>query len=178
MNILQLNLEARDVHKSCYNWWHKDGVKIDRNKGELFMLVLSECAEAMEGERKDLMDDHLPLRKMAEVECADIVIRALDLVGSYDWQIEDWMPKNMMTDNRSECLLRISICFTDAYAACLRGDESFAARAVSAGILGCYAYCEKFGYDLDGAIAEKRAYNLVRADHTAAARALPGGKKF
>ena len=35
------------------------------------MLIVSEIAEAMEGERKDLMDDKLPHRKMAEVELAD-----------------------------------------------------------------------------------------------------------
>lgn len=45
------------------------------------MLVVSEIAEAMEGERKDLMDDHLPHRKMAEVELADALIRIFD----YSW---------------------------------------------------------------------------------------------
>ena len=39
------------------------------------MLTISEIAEAMEGERKNLMDDHLPHRKMAEVEIADAYIR-------------------------------------------------------------------------------------------------------
>lgn len=34
-----------------------------------------------------------------------------------------------------------------------------------------------FGYDLGGAIAEKRAYNATRADHKLAAR-VDGGKKF
>ena len=43
------------------------------------MLVVSEVAEAMEGDRKNLMDDHLPHRKMIEVELADALIRILDL---------------------------------------------------------------------------------------------------
>ncbi|XUM19805.1 hypothetical protein ACRAVF_19255 [Bradyrhizobium oligotrophicum S58] len=38
------------------------------------MLIVSEIAEAMEGERKSLMDDHLPHRKMVEVELADTLI--------------------------------------------------------------------------------------------------------
>jgi len=34
------------------------------------------------------------------------------------------------------------------------------------------------GFDLDGAMAEKRAYNATRADHKLEARAAKGGKKF
>lgn len=44
-------------------------------------LVHSEVSEAMEGHRKDLMDDKLPHRKMLEVEMADAVIRIFDLAG-------------------------------------------------------------------------------------------------
>jgi len=35
----------------------------------------------MEGDRKGLMDDHLPHRSMIEVELADAIIRILDLAG-------------------------------------------------------------------------------------------------
>ncbi len=45
-------------------------------------LVHSEVSEAMEGYRKDLMDDHLPNRKMVEVELADVFIRIFDLAGA------------------------------------------------------------------------------------------------
>ena len=45
------------------------------------MLIVSEVAEAMEGDRKDLMDDKLPHRKMIEVELADALIRIFDLAG-------------------------------------------------------------------------------------------------
>lgn len=34
------------------------------------------------------------------------------------------------------------------------------------------------GYDLGGAIAEKRAFNAVRSDHKIEARQAEGGKKF
>jgi hypothetical protein len=34
------------------------------------------------------------------------------------------------------------------------------------------------GYDLGGAIAEKRAFNAIRADHKLEARRAPGGKAF
>jgi hypothetical protein len=45
-------------------------------------LIHSEVSEAMEGFRKDLMDDKLPHRKMGEVELADAVIRCFDLAGA------------------------------------------------------------------------------------------------
>ena len=44
-------------------------------------LIHSEVSEALEGFRKDTMDDHLPHRKMAEVELADAIIRIFDLAG-------------------------------------------------------------------------------------------------
>lgn len=52
---------------------------MDRNVGELLCLVHSEISEAMEGHRKNLMDDKLPHRKMLEVELADALIRILDM---------------------------------------------------------------------------------------------------
>lgn len=57
--------------------WHDN----PREVGTMLALVHSEISEAMEGFRKDLMDDHLPQRKMAEVELADAVIRIFDLAG-------------------------------------------------------------------------------------------------
>ena len=46
------------------------------------MLTVTEVAEAMEGHRKGLKDDHLTHRDMLEVELADTVIRVLDLAGA------------------------------------------------------------------------------------------------
>ncbi len=65
-------------------WWSnpQTGKPIERNTGEMLMLIVSEIAEGMEGDRKDLMDDKLPARKMLEVELADAVIRIFDLAGS------------------------------------------------------------------------------------------------
>ncbi len=66
-------------------WWTNPGTKepISRNTGELLMLCVSELSEAMEGDRKDLMDDKLPHRKMLEVELADAIIRICDLAGAH-----------------------------------------------------------------------------------------------
>lgn len=56
-----------------------DGSKTE--PGTQLMLIVSEVAEAMEGLRRDLMDDHLPHRKMEEVELADAMIRIMDYAG-------------------------------------------------------------------------------------------------
>lgn len=55
--------------------WHNE----PREVGTMIALCHSELSEALEGARKDLMDDHLKHRKMFEVELADTVIRILDL---------------------------------------------------------------------------------------------------
>lgn len=71
-------------------WWTdlETGDRKDRNKGELLMLMVSEIAEAMEGVRKNLKDDHLPHRQMVEVELADCVIRIADFCGAYGYDLE------------------------------------------------------------------------------------------
>lgn len=114
-----LNDLARECHEANQHWWHdpKTGERLNRNKGELLCLMHSEISECMEGERKDLMDDKLPHRRMAEVELADTLIRIFDYAGA-------------------------------------------------------------FGYDLDGAVAEKRAFNASRADHKAEARLRANGKQW
>jgi len=61
--------------------WYRDpgtGLPVQRNVGEVIALMHSELSGALEGWRKDLMDDHLPHRKMIEVEFADCIIRILD----------------------------------------------------------------------------------------------------
>lgn len=59
----------------------------NRNRGEMLMLMVTELAEALEGERKGLMDTHLPHRKMAEVELADCIIRLMDYAGGFGYDI-------------------------------------------------------------------------------------------
>ncbi len=71
--------------------WHDS----PREKGTLLMLVVTEIAEAMEGERKGLADDKLPHRPMAEVEMADAVIRIMDYCGLHGYDLEGAMREKL-----------------------------------------------------------------------------------
>lgn len=84
-----LNDYADQSHMDNIQWWHDElGKPIERNKGELLMLMVSELAEAMEGERKNLWDDKLPKRPAVEVELADCLIRIFDYAGAYCLDLE------------------------------------------------------------------------------------------
>lgn len=85
-DILTQQCHGAAVHAG---WWTdlKTGERVDRNVGECLALIHSEISEAMEGFRKDLMDDKIPTRKMAEVELADAVIRIFDLGGKLGFDI-------------------------------------------------------------------------------------------
>jgi hypothetical protein len=77
----EINKLAAEVHEANKKWWVdlETGEPLKRNVGEMLCLVHSEISEAMEGHRKNLMDDKLPHRKMIEVELADAVIRIFDI---------------------------------------------------------------------------------------------------
>lgn len=78
-----IELLCDDVHTANAKWWVdlNTDLPLDRNVGEMLCLVHSEISEALEGHRKNLMDDKLPHRPMIEVELADAVIRIFDLAA-------------------------------------------------------------------------------------------------
>lgn len=78
----------RSIQNKIYNhnvrvgWWKKQ-----REVGTCIALIHSEYSEAMEGFRKDKMDDHLPHRENPEVEIADGMIRSFDLAGACGYDL-------------------------------------------------------------------------------------------
>lgn len=176
------NLLAAEIHAANKHWWHHPatGERLDRNKGELLMLMVSEVAEAMEGERKNLMDDKLPHRRMAEVELADVLIRLYDYAGGFGCDLSPHVTVAHlhlpdMPDNKAAALLQIVRTFTDADSTPNGLLQTFhLARAIA--LIDRYATAH--GYDLNGAMKEKREYNSHRADHKAESRLAANGKKF
>ena len=79
--INELSRTIHDQNKDV-GWWDNRDVTDPMVVAGLIALMHSELSEALEGVRKDLMDDHLPHRKMVEVEFADTIIRILDVSGA------------------------------------------------------------------------------------------------
>lgn len=94
---MNLNELSKLVHAANIKWWQdvNTGQRINRNKGELLALIHSEISEALEGERKNLMDDKLPHRKMAEVELVDAIIRILDYAGGFGYDLQGAFDEKM-----------------------------------------------------------------------------------
>lgn len=157
---------AARVHAANAAWWTdlETGEPVERNRHELLALVISEVSECLEGERKNLMDDKLPHRRMAEVEMADAYIRLLDYAGGFRIPLRRGGPWRI-TDNVGAALFHLIRLITDQ-------------RCTSDCLCYIESYCEKHGYDLEGAIEEKLVFNATREDHTIEARKAANGKKF
>jgi NTP pyrophosphatase (non-canonical NTP hydrolase) len=99
-----LNDYAAHCHAANKKWWQNvdTGEPIKRNKGELLALIHSEVSECLEGERKDLMDDKLPHRKMAEVELADILIRVFDYAAGFGYDLQGAFEEKMAYNAKRE----------------------------------------------------------------------------
>lgn len=109
--LMQWYTGTRNLLNLCHGlavaggWWSdlETGERKERNKGELLCLIHSEVSEAMEGERKDLMDTHLQHRKMAEVELADMLVRGGDYAGGFGYDLAAAMIEKLVyNQNRAD----------------------------------------------------------------------------
>lgn len=176
--------------KSIYEWnkqvgWWDDP---DRCLYQTLQLVSTEVAEATEGERKDLMDDHIPTRKMGEVELADALIRVLDFgahmnlefnehTTPHGWAIEE----GASIGKRHLAINMILMQLVEAYDVdqeSIAQDEVMINMWYSCLIKTIEAVAGMQGYDLEAATIDKMLYNQQRQDHKREARAAEGGKAF
>lgn len=179
MNTIKLtddrNETAKVIHQANIKWWRSidTGAPIERNRYELLALVVSEISECLEGERKNLMDDKLPHRRMAEVEQADAWIRLMDYAAGFGFPIHPRRLTEIPAANKGEALFNITESVI-----MIRDLLIPSGRRVGDTLDMIEDYCALHGYDLEGAINEKMQYNAVREDHTHEARRIAGGKQF
>lgn len=192
-------LQAR-IHELNFKWWHDaEGNRLDRNKGELLCLIHSEISEGSQGVigsqslPGDMMDDHLPHRRMDEVEMADATIRIHDYaegfgydLGAAMWDMieQGWVVTWANIGGLSRhAQMHMSISNAMEGERKNRQHDKFPHRKAAEvhlafALMLIRHYCVGRGYDLDGAVDEKLTYNVVRKDHTHEARAQADGKKW
>ena len=172
LNALQNKIHAQNVEAG---WWDEE-----RSFATFICLFHSELSEAMEGDRKGLMDDHLPQYEMFWVELADFVIRCLDWLGSVgNTEYGVYSPDEVRDDVTNTLFLAYSHTFVaDAYDPHRDKASQNAPEILADCACGAFAYAEKQGVDLLEIIEAKLAYNKTRADHKRENRAKEGGKRY
>ena len=183
-----INEWSEEIHQDCVNvgWWDDP----DRCIYTCIQLVSTEIAEATEGARKDLMDDHLDTFKMEEVELADAVIRLLDLGGKLGLEYHcttaehnswcnAWNPVGMQHLGINKKILEFAEMYMlkDVYPEQDIGHELLA-LTYSDTIKSILQVARNRGYDFYEAFELKIDYNRSRQDHKRENRAKPGGKAF
>lgn len=180
---------ARDIHRSNVDagWWSDvetgESILHQRNRGEIMMLMVTELSEACDGfdGRKD---DHLPQYPMYQVEVADYVIRALDLLGAEEacgHAMPEFIPVTeygyLREAPRHNLILGLmrSVAHAMEHYRKRRMDDYL--RTIADSVSVCYAMAGHQGFVLSAALNDKWAYNKTRADHTMEARRADGGKK-
>jgi hypothetical protein len=170
--------------KKIYEWNKEVGWWDDPNRClyQTLQLVSTEIAEATEGERKDLYDDHIPHRKMGEVELADALIRVLDFGQHMKVLYKTGFPSHVwcFEDNTiGQQHLGINAEVIELAQVYSRYPHSDMTRNYSMLIESIAKVSENQGYDLEGAVKDKMLYNTTRIDHTREYRGSHfDGKKF
>lgn len=100
LTITSVDQLVAECHGAAQSWWTdpKTGVDVRDNPlcfSNKLCLIHSEISESMEGDRKGLMDNHLPQYEMRAVELADALIRICDTAGGYDFPLGEIVAAKM-----------------------------------------------------------------------------------
>lgn len=183
-------------------WWTSlvTGEPLQRNTGELLMLMVSELGEIPPYPTSETeMDDKLPHRLMIEVELADCAIRIFDTFGALaplthqsfvyglslpligdaiSWHQIDYslmrivrfLSQSMEGHRKSRVLTNIMA--PDS------GDVPAFDHYLGLALFSIFDLGWRLGLDVPGAIAEKAEYNQQREDHKIEVRKRDGGKAY
>lgn len=196
---------ASKIHQGNVDagWWSdlKTGESIlhTRNRGELLGLTISELSEGSIGHANLQMDDKLPEYPMLDVEIADAVIRAGDLLGAelrvHGWSADALDIKSVYAAIEEAGYNRISIVDADVDIVLMKltnivsvaiehfrkGRHKQGAEALIGFILASHKTFELSSYltnSLEEIIQAKADFNSKREDHKLEHRRSDGGKKF
>ncbi len=163
-------------------WWSnpETGEFIERNIGEMLMLMVSELSEAHEAHVAGVADDKLRHLSGFAVEMADVLIRLFDVAGRhcpvYGAEIvrATRCTDNFPAENRN--FMQGVNYVSRAMEHARKGrpfDKEFAELTVWVLRMGAFARV-----DIPLATLEKFLYNATRPDHKLENRRAAGGKKF
>lgn len=177
MNTLELIELQNKIHEQnkAMGWWDEP-----RPFSTFVCLFHSELSEAMEGDRKGLMDDHLPQYPMFQVELADFVIRCLDWLGSKSFNEGDY-PNESDTNpktTKTELLAELHFKVSESWECNSGGFWSDRDESIADAVEFSFSFARVRSFDLYKIILEKVEYNKHRADHKRENREAEGGKKY
>lgn len=195
---------AKETHAGNVKagWWTDletgKSILMTRNRAELLMLTVTELSEGSIGDSNRENDDKLPQYPMLDVELADAVIRAGDLIGA-EISVHNYT-QDMFTDEDSEkvfeqahFVLDLSTASVDSILMKLVNilsiaTEHFRRQRHFEAVKTLYAFIvavnkvSKESPHVKSSISEvikaKIDFNAKREDHKIANRQKNGGKKF
>ncbi len=177
-----IELQSRIHNQNVAMGWHDE----PRSLNTFVCLFHSELSEAMEGLRKNLMDDHLTQYPMFQVELADFVIRCFDYLGLQSFngwnetikEYNDDASEPWSSGCKSEIDLLAELHSLVSTSHVAASDKDISNSLIAGCVIGAYSFSFEHNFDLKQVIDEKVEYNKLRADHKRENRAKSNGKKF
>lgn len=171
---LQNHIHEQNVEKG---WW-----KSPRCFSTMTNLFISENSEALEGDRRNLMDDKLPKYPMRVVELADMCIRVFDYLGSVG--NSEFTEELFKAYKENDFQWNLALCtrmLTQAWFwKEIENNDGMHFRCLRHAIAIGFQMIRDMGYDPIEIILEKHDFNAVRHDHKLENRTTgkPGAKAY